>query len=63
MTKDSNLARLSLRPTAELNAYLERLAKLGIHGKTRADVALNLLSREIERLITQGFIRIEADDK
>jgi hypothetical protein len=40
----------------EVAAYLEALAKVGIHGKTPAEVAKALVGNEIERLIREGII-------
>jgi hypothetical protein len=39
-------------------AYLAELAKVGIHGKTPAEVAKALVGNEIERLIREGIIRL-----
>jgi hypothetical protein len=51
-------APISIRPSAEVAAYLAELAKVGIHGKTPAEVAKALVGNEIERLIREGIIRL-----
>ncbi len=50
--------RVNLRLSPEIVAYLERLAELGIHGKTPSEVAKTLIGREIERLIREDFLTI-----
>jgi len=50
--------RVYMTLTKEQYAYLEKLAKLGIHGKSVSEVSKSLISREIERLITEGFIKL-----
>jgi hypothetical protein len=50
-------ARIYVSTSAEEAGYLDDLAKLGIHGKTKAEVAKTLVGNEIERLIREGLIR------
>jgi len=47
-----------IRPSAEIASYLDILAAIGIHGKTRAEVAKTLVGAEIERLIREGILRL-----
>lgn len=50
--------RVTFSPSAEVVAYLDELARLGIHGKTRADVVNTMVVREVERLIKEGFLQL-----
>jgi hypothetical protein len=50
--------RINLTVSQEVERYLEQLADIGIHGTKPTEVANALLSREIERLIRDGFLRI-----
>ena len=49
---------VTIRSSEEVAAYLETLARVGIHGKTQAEVAKTLVGNEIERLIREGIIRL-----
>lgn len=51
-------ARVYIRPSGEVAAYLDQLAKIGIHGKTRSEVAKTLIGNEIERLIRERVLRL-----
>lgn len=51
--------RINLTVSAQVERYLSRLAALGIHGTTPTEVAGTLVSREIERLIKEGFLEID----
>jgi hypothetical protein len=46
-----------LRPSPQMIAYLEELAHQGIIGKTPTEVAEGLISREIERLIREKYLK------
>ena len=59
--KKSTSGRLFLRPSNEVIGYLERLAKIGIHGKNPTDVATNLIGHEIERLIKERILELKRD--
>lgn len=48
--------RVNLTVSKEIEQYLVRLAELGIHGTKPTEVAGTLVSREIERLIREGFL-------
>jgi hypothetical protein len=50
--------RVYIRPSAEVGAYLDELARLGFYGATRSEVAKTLVYREVERLIREGFIKL-----
>lgn len=50
--------RISVSPSAEVVTYLEELARIGIHGKTPAEVAKTLIGYEIERLVREGVVKI-----
>ncbi len=52
--------RLNIRMSPTLHAYLGDLSDLGLHGDTRSDVARTLLTREVERLIKEGFIKLRS---
>ena len=58
MAKDKDNTRIYIRPSQEIVQYLDELAALGIHGKTRTEVAKTLVGNEIERLIEKGFLQI-----
>ena len=51
--------RINLTLTLAQKNYLDDLVNLGIHGRTVSEVARTLLSREIERLISEGFLEIK----
>ena len=53
-------ARLNIRISSMLHAYLGDLSDLGLHGGTRSDVARTLLAREVERLIKEGFLKLRS---
>lgn len=55
-------ARVFIRPSKEVAAYLDELALLGIHGKTRSEVATALVGRGIERLIREGFLKLRRQE-
>ena len=53
---ENGSSRLHLRPSAEVEAYLDALARIGVHGKTRSEVAKTLVGNAIVELINSGFI-------
>jgi hypothetical protein len=53
-----NAARLYVRTSAEIESFLDQLVVVGIHGKTRAEVAKTLISAQIERLVREGFLKL-----
>lgn len=59
MANSDRAARVNVTLTKEQYSYLEKLSELGIHGKSPSEVAKSLISREIERLISDGFISLE----
>jgi len=48
-------ARIYVRPSKQVEGYLQDLAGIGIHGSTPSEVAKKLIENEIERLIREGF--------
>ena len=60
MSENVPTPRLNLRPSLEILDYLDDLVEVGIYGKRRSEVALSLLSREIERLLTSGMINMRS---
>ena len=52
-----------IRPSSEVALYLDELAAIGIHGKTRAEVAKTLVGSEIERLMREGILRLRKTPK
>jgi hypothetical protein len=62
---ENETSRISIRASAEVGAYLDELAVIGIHGKTRSEVAKTLLGNEVERLIRDGLLGVRrgADPK
>lgn len=63
MVNDTENNRVNIRTSPEIIKYLDQLAEIGIHGKKRSEVAKNLISNEIERLIREGIISISANRK
>jgi len=55
---ENGTARVDIRPSEEIAAYLDQLATMGIHGKTRSEVARTLVGYEIERLIREGILKL-----
>lgn len=51
--------RLNIRSTPEVIGFLDQLAEIGIHGKTRSEVAKTLISNEIERLVREGILVLQ----
>ena len=61
MPRDPNengTVRIDIRPSQEIGAYLDQLAGIGIHGKTRSEVARTLVGYEIERLVRDGILKL-----
>jgi hypothetical protein len=54
----TDTARIYIRTSTEIAAYIDELVRLGIHGKTPSEVAKTLIGHEIERLIRDGFLEI-----
>ncbi len=50
--------RINLTVSEQVSGYLEQLADLGIHGTKPTEVASALVSREIERLIREGLLKV-----
>jgi len=59
----NNSATILIRPSAEVAFYLDELASIGIHGKTRAEVAKTMVGTEVERLIREGIVRLRKTPK
>ncbi|MGB9121962.1 MAG: hypothetical protein WCE73_15170 [Candidatus Angelobacter sp.] len=55
--------RINLRVQPKFHAYLEELAKLGIHGDNPTEVAKVLLTLQVERLVREGFIKLQLDQE
>lgn len=58
MADKSDNSRINIRTSPEILGFLDQLVDIGIHGKTRSEVAKTLLSNEIERLIRDGVISL-----
>lgn len=58
MTDKSDNCRVNIRTSPEITDFLEQLADIGVHGKTKSEVAKTLISNEIERLIREGMISL-----
>ena len=56
MASDGNGTRINIRSSDEIVGYLDDLAEIGIHGKTRTEVAKALIATQIERLIREGLL-------
>ena len=55
---ERNGARVHVRMSVEVVKYLDQLAAIGIHGKTRAEVAKTLIGNEVERLVREGILTL-----
>ena len=55
---ENGTARVDIRPSEEIAAYLDQLVAIGIHGKTRSEVARILVGYEIERLLREGILKL-----
>ena len=55
--------RVNIRTSPEIVGFLDQLAEIGIHGKTRSEVAKTLISNEVERLIREGMISLPRRNK
>ncbi len=51
--------RINLTVTEQVERYLIQLSDLGIHGSKPTEVASALISREIERLVKDGFLKLD----
>jgi hypothetical protein len=51
-------ARINLTVSREVERYLLQLSDIGIHGTKPTEVASALVSREIERLVKEGFLKL-----
>jgi len=60
MTDLTDRNRIGISVTPEMRGYLDDIAKTGIYGKNRPEVAKSLISREIERLIREGIIKLRS---
>jgi hypothetical protein len=56
-------ADIHITASAEVEAYLDELARMGIHGKTAAEVAKVLIGIEIERLIRERILKLRRPAK
>lgn len=56
--KSDDPKRIYITPSAEIMAYLDELAEIGIHGKTRSEVAKTFVGTEVERMIREGIITL-----
>lgn len=56
---ENESARLYIRPSVQVVRYLDQLARIGIHGTTRSEVAKTLVSMGIERLVREGLVRVD----
>ena len=54
--------RIVVAGNAQIAAFLDRLAKTGLYGATRAEVAKTLITDSIKRLIDeQFFAKVESE--
>lgn len=58
MVEKNENYRINIRTSPEISGFLEQLVTIGIHGKTKSEVAKALISNEIERFIRDGLIRL-----
>lgn len=57
-TSESDCVRCDIRPSSEQAAYLDDLARLGLYGKTRTEVARYLVVHGLERLVQAGILTL-----
>ena len=48
--------RIQVSASDTLVKYLEKLARIGIHGSTPSEVAKHFVQNEIERMIREGIL-------
>lgn len=53
---ESETTRITISTSAEVATYLDQLTQLGIHGKTRSEVAKTLIGNSLERLMKDGLL-------
>ncbi len=64
VARESNDAkRVYVRPSDEMVRYLDDLVGIGIHGKTRSEVAKTLLQSSVERLIKDGLLKLRTSSR
>ena len=51
-------ARITINSSAAIASYLDDLVRIGIHGKTRAEVAERLVSTSVQQLIKDGLLKL-----
>lgn len=51
-------ARITINTSSEIASYLDDLVAIGIHGKTRAEVAERLVSTSVQQLIKDGLLKL-----
>ena len=51
-------ATIHVRTSAEVAGYLEDLSVIGIHGKTKSEVAKTLIGQGVENLIKAGLLSV-----
>jgi hypothetical protein len=56
---ESESIRVEFRCSREVAGYLDTLARHGVHGKNRSEVAKTLVGWEIERLIREAFLVLQ----
>jgi len=52
--------KITVTTTLDVHAYLEQLVRGGLYGKNAAEAAERLISRGIEMLIRDGFIKFRS---
>lgn len=57
------VTRINLTVSEQIERYLQQLSVLGVHGTKPTEVASALISREIERLIKEGFLTLPTATK
>jgi len=60
---ESDCVRCDIRPSAEQAAYLDDLARVGLYGKTRTEVARYLVVQGLERLVQAGILTLRLPPK
>ncbi len=55
--------RVAIRPSDEVVEYLDDLVAIGIHGKTRSEVAKALVQESIAQLIKDEFLKLRTPER
>jgi hypothetical protein len=61
MGRKKNLSppvKVGITISPQMSNYLDELVARGIHGRTPAEVVFQLISREIQQLLKDGYLKL-----